>query len=170
MISPQLLLNSSSFSHLTERAIHCSLHETLHCIARACDARIARLVLVAAPRYPSKMTNVGPTGLPSPAVSTGSPAASTITQGGHSSGLPVGRLHPLQPGSRKEIALINYVDDKILRITRRYAKKFSSAKNDRDDALGYTSFDEVIADLDPVIDIVWISGTRKSSFSGCESV
>lgn len=71
------------------------------------------------------------------------------------------RVHPLRPGSQKEIALINYLDDKILRITRRYAKKFSNEPSDADDASGYTNYDEVVADIDSLVDVVWISGTRK---------
>ena len=97
-----------------------------------------------------------------------SPSPSTIstqsssTQQKLSKHLPLSRSRPLKPGSQKEISLINYIDAKILRITRRYAKKFSNSNTTTDiddDAQGYISFDEVVADLDAVFDVVWISGT-----------
>lgn len=101
-------------------------------------------------------------GLPSPVTSVNSPAPSlTSTVGGRPS-LPNARRHPLKPGSPKEIALINYLDDKILRITRRYGKKFAESDSITDDAPGYTSLDQAISDLDPLIDLAWASGTRES--------
>ena len=101
-----------------------------------------------------------PSGAPvlSPPASA-SPPISSVSQ--HTSALPSTRAHPLTPGSSKEIALINYLDDKLLRITRRYAKKFSSEHSQLEESPGYTNFDEVVADLDVIFDIVWISGTRK---------
>jgi len=98
----------------------------------------------------------------SPPVSAASPAPSTAASFiGRHSDLPTPRTHPLRSGSQKEIALINYLDDKILRITRRYAKKFSSEMLDQDDARGYTAYDEFVSDIDPLLDVVWVSGTRK---------
>jgi hypothetical protein len=73
--------------------------------------------------------------------------------------LPKSRTHPLKPGSPKEITLINYIDSKLLRITRRYAKKFSNSTADADSTKGYVSFDEVVEDLDAVFDVAWISAT-----------
>lgn len=58
--------------------------------------------------------------------------------------------------------MINYLDEKLLRITRRYAKKFSNEGRDNDDTPGYTTYDEFATDIEPLINIVWISGTRKS--------
>ncbi|KIV86621.1 hypothetical protein PV11_02221 [Exophiala sideris] len=96
----------------------------------------------------------------SPPISAASPAASTAGSFiGRTSNLPTPRTHPLRPGSQKEIALINYLDDKILRITRRYAKKFSNEMVDKDDARGYTTYDEFVSDVDPLLDVVWVSGT-----------
>lgn len=89
---------------------------------------------------------------------------------GRNSTLPTPRSHPLRPGSQKEIALINYLDDKILRITRRYAKKFSNEMLDKDDARGYTTYDEFVSDADPLLEVVWISGTRKFPTAREESV
>lgn len=94
-------------------------------------------------------------GLLSPARSTTSSSTSGIQ---HGRSLPLSRTTPLKPGSKKETALINYLDDRILRISRRYGKKFSNSENE-DDSKGYETFDEVVEDLDPVFDIIWISGT-----------
>ena len=95
-------------------------------------------------------------GLLSPAGSTASSTTSGIP---HGRNLPLPRATPLKPGSKKETALINYLDDKLLRISRRYGKKFSNSENDKDDSKGYESFDEVVEDLDPVFSIIWVSGT-----------
>jgi hypothetical protein len=95
-------------------------------------------------------------GLLSPA---GSTASSTTCGIPHGRNLPLSRATPLKPGSKKETALINYLDDKLLRISRRYGKKFSNSENDNDDSKGYESFDEVVEDLDPVFSIIWVSGT-----------
>ncbi len=102
-----------------------------------------------------------PPSLPSPAPSSPSSAkASSLST------LPIPRLHPLHPGSQKEIAFINYVDSKILRINRRYAKKFSSDRDEvGEEASGYDDFEDVVKDLDHVLDAVWVSGTRKPKSS-----
>ncbi|RVX66296.1 hypothetical protein B0A52_09727 [Exophiala mesophila] len=98
-------------------------------------------------------------GLLSPPVSASSPALSAASVPQRNTRLPIPRVHPLRPGSAKEIALINYLDDKILRITRRYAKKFSNENQDMDNTPGYTTYDQFVSDVDPLVDIVWISGT-----------
>jgi hypothetical protein len=86
-------------------------------------------------------------------------------------------MHPLKPGGVKESSLINYVDGKILRINRRHAKKLSSVIDDQNDAgsgdqdkdeeqaKGYESFKEVVKDIEEVIDVVWVSGTRESFYN-----
>ena len=104
------------------------------------------------------MISTPASGLFSPIPSASSPPSSTA-QGGNGL-LPPTRTHPLRPGSHKEIALINYVDDKMLRMTRRYAKKYNEHQPN-DDAPGYTSFDQVVEDLSVLFEVVWISGTRK---------
>lgn len=96
--------------------------------------------------------------LPSPSPSD----ASTVTPGE----LPRPREHPLRPGSQKEIAFINFVDSKMLNITRRYTKKFSSESgNAEGPGKGYESIREVIADMEAVFDVVWVSGTRELYFT-----
>ncbi|KAL2414218.1 hypothetical protein ABEF95_005404 [Exophiala dermatitidis] len=98
-------------------------------------------------------------GLLSPPASAASPAASGTSYHNRVATLPTPRCHPLRPGSQKEIALINYLDDRILRISRRYAKKFSDEGLQNDDTPGYTTYDGFVADADPLVDVVWVSGT-----------
>lgn len=95
--------------------------------------------------------------LPSPAPSSFSTSTATP------SSLPRQRAHPLRAGSIKETALINHIDKSILTVNRRHAKKFSSAIGEQDipeAERGYESFKEVVKDLEAIIDIVWVSGTR----------
>jgi len=95
-----------------------------------------------------------------------SPAPSeTSVISAFSAELPTPRSHPLIPGSPKETALINYLDDRILHITRRYAKSFAADGSERGNDAGYMNFHQVILDIEPVLDVVWISATRKSIFS-----
>ncbi|KAL8950322.1 MAG: hypothetical protein Q9222_003645 [Ikaeria aurantiellina] len=81
----------------------------------------------------------------------------------HRSILPSPRTKPLKPGSSKESDLINHVETKLLAISRRYENRFSAAlgeeENPEIEGRGYKDIGEEIRDLDPVIDIVWISGT-----------
>jgi hypothetical protein len=65
----------------------------------------------------------------------------------------------------KETALINHVDKQIQKVNRRHAKKFSSAIDGPDeledkDERGYESFKEVVKDVEAIIDVIWVSGTR----------
>ncbi|KAF7506995.1 hypothetical protein GJ744_011019 [Endocarpon pusillum] len=93
--------------------------------------------------------------LPSPAPSS---SLTAITKS--ASSLPTPRHYPLKPGSQKEIAFINYVDSKILHINRRYAKKFSSGRDETDEeARGYDDFENAVEDLEHVLDAIWVSGT-----------
>lgn len=68
----------------------------------------------------------------------------------------------MKPGSGKETAVINYVDSHILAINRRHAKKFSSSfSGEKDEDRGYERFREVVKDIEAVVDMLWVSGTRK---------
>ncbi|OCT44342.1 hypothetical protein CLCR_06229 [Cladophialophora carrionii] len=100
-----------------------------------------------------------PQTLPTPPASAASPTPSNWSTSSRVSSLPTPRTHRLQPGSQKEIALIIYLDNHILKITRRYAKKFSDEGLQNDDTPGYTTYDQFVADVDPLVDVVWISGT-----------
>ncbi len=90
--------------------------------------------------------------LPSPSPS----AASTRSI----SGLPHPRNHPLRPGSAKEDMVRNYVEERILHISRRYVKKFGIPEAG-DEVVGYKSMAELCKDLEALINIIWISGTRE---------
>ena len=76
-----------------------------------------------------------------------------------SDSLPIPRSHALAPGSAKETNLVNYIDDQILHINSRYAKSFAANAFDEGRDAGYTTFDQLVADVDPVVDVVWISAT-----------
>lgn len=103
-----------------------------------------------------------------------SPPPSSITSPRQTpSTLPHPRAHPLKSGSAKESALINFVDQRILHVTRRYAKRFSAQLDNDDDGpgaerahapdaagRGYEDFSEVAQDLAELVDVVWVSGTR----------
>lgn len=47
-------------------------------------------------------------------------------------------------------------------IARRYVKKHGIAEPE-DDIVGYADFSELCKDLHGVIDVLWLSGTRKFS-------
>lgn len=71
------------------------------------------------------------------------------------------RSHPLQPGSPKETTLINYLDERLLQLTERYAKSAAPNTVGNADVSGYKSFSEVASDLDKILEVVWISGTPR---------
>lgn len=79
--------------------------------------------------------------------------------------LPHPRSKPLKKGSPKESDFINYVEQKLLAISRRYGNRFSAALGEEEnpdiEGRGYKGLEEELRDLDAVIDVVWISGTRK---------
>lgn len=60
--------------------------------------------------------------------------------------------------------MINYLDSKILQISRRYGKKFTESDGDHagDDVPGYMNIDQACVDLTRLVDVAWASGTRKS--------
>lgn len=96
-----------------------------------------------------------PSGLPSPAPS--SPASR------QASSLPHPRSRSLQPGSNKEDMVRRYVEEQLLNASRRYVKKFSSGEP-TGDIVGYKSFSEVCKDLDNLVNVLWLSGTRENPF------
>ncbi|KAH7121960.1 hypothetical protein B0J13DRAFT_680512 [Dactylonectria estremocensis] len=89
-------------------------------------------------------------GLPSPAPSTASSAAS--------SGLPHPRSKSLQPGSRKESVVRRYAEERLMETSQRYVKKFGNPEPE-EKVVGYKSFSEVCKDLDGVVNVLWLSGT-----------
>lgn len=53
-----------------------------------------------------------------------------------------------------------YVEERLLHSSRRYVKKFGDPQVGGD-IVGYKSFSEVCKDLDNVVNVLWLSGTRK---------
>lgn len=90
--------------------------------------------------------------LPSPAPSGSStrPASS----------LPHPRSHPLRSGSAKEQTIRAYVDNQLMHIQRRFVKKSVVAKPG-DDIVGYKTVGELCKDVEALLDIIWLSGTRE---------
>ena len=78
--------------------------------------------------------------------------------------LPQPRSNPLRPGSAKESNFIAYVDKKLLGISRKYEKRFNARFEDEAtsgiEGRGYERYGELARDLEGVIDVVWVSGTR----------
>lgn len=64
--------------------------------------------------------------------------------------LPEPRARPLRPGSAKEEATRRFLDDRMLNVQRRYAKKFHE---DGGQADGYTSIGQVCNDLSQIVDV-----------------
>lgn len=75
----------------------------------------------------------------------------------------------------KETTVINHLDKSILAVNRRHAKKFSSAYEGADaqgqgqgqqgqgSERGYESFKELVRDVEGLVDVIWVSGTRMFS-------
>ncbi|KAG8533687.1 uncharacterized protein KY384_001428 [Bacidia gigantensis] len=102
--------------------------------------------------------------LPSP------PPSSAASDVAPQSLLPRSRDSPLKPGGHKQSGLIDYVDNKLLNVSRRYEKRFSAKLGNEDgdkegipigdtEMKGYNGFAEMARDLNAVIDVVWVSGT-----------
>jgi hypothetical protein len=55
------------------------------------------------------------------------------------------------------------VDQGILKIQRRFAKRGSedADRGEKEDAKGYASFSEFAKDVEALIDLIWVSGTRR---------
>lgn len=95
-----------------------------------------------------------------------SPPSSTVTSPSAArSILPLPRTRPLKSGSLKESSFVTYVEQKLLAVSRRYENRFSAALGEEEnpdvEGRGYKGIGEIMQDLDAVIDIVWISGTRR---------
>lgn len=52
-----------------------------------------------------------------------------------------------------------YVEERILHISRRYVKKHG-LQEPGDEVVGYKSMGELCKDLESLINIIWLSGTR----------
>lgn len=76
--------------------------------------------------------------------------------------LPKPRRYPLQPGGMKESELIRYLDHGVNQIQKRVDNRVTNRKKPallgQED--GYRVFWEVAKDLDGLVDVVWVSGSR----------
>jgi hypothetical protein len=90
------------------------------------------------------------------------PPASSATASQHPSPLPQPRRRPLQPGGTKESELIRYLDHGVNQIQKRVDNRVTNRKEKPtiDHADGYRAFWEVAKDLDGLVDVVWVSGSR----------
>lgn len=94
------------------------------------------------------------------------PPASSVAPSHHPSPLPRPRKHPLKPGGVKESFLISYLDQTITGVKRRWAKRmFKDDEIEQGDVKGYHHFWEAAKDIDGLIDVIWVSGSRKSAAS-----
>lgn len=65
--------------------------------------------------------------------------------------LPAPRPSPLKAGSKHETALVRFLDDKLLDISRKYTKKYTPG--------GYYHIQAIVEDLEKLVDLIWISAT-----------
>ena len=115
-----------------------------------------------------------------------SPPPSSVSSSHSPHSLPQPRSSPLKPGGSKESKLIRYVDNQVLHIQRRFTKRDASLigqegmkevdeegrmiEEVRDpatikseqwhDVPGYGSFAEAARDVEELVGVVWVSGTR----------
>ncbi|PPJ55173.1 hypothetical protein CBER1_05428 [Cercospora berteroae] len=99
-----------------------------------------------------------------------SPPASSTVSSNINTRLPHPRGSPLRSGGSKESAFIRYVDQQMLHIQRRFAKRTSPqtyqlSDVDRDkadswgDVKGYASMKEACKEVEELLNVIWISGT-----------
>ena len=112
----------------------------------------------------------GPGGFLSPVLPS-PPLSSNVSDLQNHHILPATRSSPLKPASAKESAFIEYVDRRLLAVSRRYEKRFNADLEDAatsqgdPEGVGYQDFGELAKDLELVIDVVWTSGTRETHLS-----
>jgi hypothetical protein len=92
------------------------------------------------------------------------PPASSAAPSQHASPLPQPRRKPLQPGGPRESDLISYLDHGVNSIQKRVDNRMTNRKikpaPGEDD--GYRAYWEVAKDLDGLVDVVWVSGSRMN--------
>lgn len=91
------------------------------------------------------------------------PPASSAAPSQHPSPLPQPRKHPLKPGGPRESDLIRYLDHGINSIQKRVDNRMTNRKlkPEPGEEQGYSAFWEVARDLDGLVDVVWVSASRK---------
>jgi hypothetical protein len=78
--------------------------------------------------------------------------------------LPHPRTTPLKSGCAKESMFIRFLDENITRIQRRHALRGNKQHQEGPNS-GFTSFAQVAKELDTLLNLVWISGTRRFLFT-----
>lgn len=61
-----------------------------------------------------------------------------------------------------------YVEERLLNTSRRYVKKFGNP-DPADEVVGFTNFGQVCHQLDGIVNVLWLSGTRTSQESRGDS-
>ena len=104
-----------------------------------------------------------PSRLPSPPVSVSS-LSHTL--------LPQPRSQALKAGGKKEAAVRGYMEKHLLQISGRYQRRFQDdgqLEQDSDKtgegSGAYQNFTDIATDLNTLIDVIWVSGTRMSIVS-----
>lgn len=92
-----------------------------------------------------------------------SPALSSTSSSTITPSLPHPRSHRLTAGSPKESNFLRFVNQSIDRIQKRYANRIGGDEPHIDHN-GYTSFKQAGEDMERLIDMMWLSGTRKDYF------
>jgi hypothetical protein len=108
---------------------------------------------MASPRNPNTTTLTD--NLPTPPASSAAPSQ-------HASPLPQPRSNPLKPGGPRESELIRYLDHGVNSIQKRVDNRVNNRKVQPvpGEEEGYRAFWEVVKDLDGLVDVVWVSGSR----------
>ena len=116
---------------------------------------------MASRRFPNEPGGFIATGLPSPSPS--------IVSNGPSL-LPQPRTTALRPGGSKETIFINIVDGKLRDISAKFERRYQNDNSPEglipvSSGAGYRNAGEIAKDLEQVVDIVWVSGTREYDLS-----
>lgn len=88
------------------------------------------------------------------------PPASSVAPSSVTSPLPRPRRHPLKPGGHKESDLILYMDHGLNNVQLRVDNRGQKAGVAGVDVDGYVHFGEVEKDLEALVDVIWVSGSR----------
>lgn len=90
------------------------------------------------------------------------PPSSTATSSISSNILPRPRNRPLKSASAKETAFINYVDHGVQQVTKQFAMKHGNEEDgSKENIGGYGGFNKAARDIERLIEVVWVSGTRE---------
>lgn len=91
------------------------------------------------------------------------PPASSVAPSSLSSPLPTPRRHPLKPGGPKESELIRYLDNGINNVQKKVENRLQKNYGGVTGVAAYRTFGEVEKDLEGLVDVVWVSGSRMSN-------